>query len=398
MNRIASPMLVLVAGIAQAIEEPGWVPLKRRLLDHASLEAVRGNAREAQGIGAHAGKRPLPVVELEVGNFGGTKESAGWSRATAGFWVGSEVRLGDVAGAERALATEEARRAGRDTLLARRELLWRGRMIWERWLQERWKVSLLDSNAADLRSWESALETARTAGRAEPWEVSQVRADRLALESRSRAARDRSSALWTDLVQMADGASEPAEVGSPALLPVDGSQGGLSSDSMRFVGESEIARAEAQLLSEQSRPSLDAAFGVLTDAGTGSVGLGARVAVPLPPWNRVGLDAARARTRARVARRSAELAGVDRRRTGESLAREIESERRAWEDLVDSLVPARLAAAASALAAYRRGAVPPETVGRLRDGMWQARIEALERLGTLRKLQLELRNLEGVEP
>jgi hypothetical protein len=92
------------------------------------------------------------------------------------------------------------------------------------------------------------------------------------------------------------------------------------------------------------------------------------------------------------------MAGMQRRQARENLVREIETGRRAWADLVDTVVPARLSAATSALAAYRRGAIPPETVGRMRDGVWQARIEALERLGTLRKLQLELRNLEGVEP
>lgn len=159
-----------------------------------------------------------------------------------------------------------------------------------------------------------------------------------------------------------------------------------------------MARAEALIQAAQARPSVDAAIGVLTDAATGSVGLGARLAVPLPPWNRIGLEGARARTRAQVAQRSAEIAGMQRRLSRQSLARVIESERRAWLGLVDTVVPARLTAAASALVAYRRGAIPPETVGRLREGVWQARIEAMERLETLRKLQLELRNLEGVEP
>jgi hypothetical protein len=398
MKRIASAMVILVAGIAQAIEEPGWPGLKQRLLEHASLQVARENAREAQTIGAHAGRRPLPVMELEVENFGGTKDAAGFSRTTAGFWMGSEFRLGDVSGAERALAAEEARRAGRDTLLARRELLWSARMLWENWLQERWTTSLLDSNVLDLRSWESALDDARTAGRAEPWEVSQVRADRMALEARSRAARERSIAHWTDLVRLGGEAAEPAEVGSPAPLAAIGSGDGFSSDSLVRIGEAEMARAEALIQAAQARPSVDAAIGVLTDAATGSVGLGARLAVPLPPWNRIGLEGARARTRAQVAQRSAEIAGMQRRLSRQSLARVIESERRAWLGLVDTVVPARLTAAASALVAYRRGAIPPETVGRLREGVWQARIEAMERLETLRKLQLELRNLEGVEP
>lgn len=396
MKRIALAMVILGVTCAQAIEEPGWPGLRTRLLEHTSLRASRENARDAQGIGAHAGKRPLPLVEIEVENFGGTKDAAGLSGTTAGLWVGSEYRLGDVAGAERALAAEEARRAGRDTLLIRREHLWRGRMIWESWLQERWKASLLDSSSLDLRSWESSLIAARTAGRAEPWEVSQVRADRLALESRSRAARERSAALWADLVALGSDSLEPSDVGVPSALAE--SDGGLSPDSLMWIGEAEMARAEAVLHAQQSRPSVGAAFGVLTDATTGSVGLGARVAVPLPPWNRVGLEGARARARAQVAQRSAETAGVLRRLRRESLSRQIESERRAWLGLVDTVVPARLTAAASALVAYRRGAIPPETVGRLRDGVWQARIEAMERLETLRKLQLELRNLEGVEP
>ena len=398
MKRIASAMVILVAGIAQAIEEPGWPGLKQRLLEHASLQVARENAREAQTIGAHAGKRPLPVVEVEVENFGGTMDAEGFSRTTAGFWVGSEFRFGDVAGAERAMASAEAQGVGRDTLLARQELLWHGRQVWEDWLQERWKVALLDSNATDLRSWESALDAARLAGRAEPWEVSQVRAERIGLEGRSRAARDRSAALWARLVALGGEIAEPGDVGFPSSLSAEGSTGGFSPDSLRLVGESERSRAEARLIAEQARPSVDAAIGVLTDAATGSVGLGARLAVPLPPWNRMGLEGARARTRAQVAQRSAEIAGLRRRLSRESLAREIESERRAWADLADTVVPARFTAAASALVAYRRGAIPPETVGRLRDGVWQARIEALERLGTLRKLQLELRNLEGVEP
>lgn len=397
MKRIASAMVVLAAGFAQAIDEPGWAGLKKQLLEHASLQAARENVRVTQEIGAHAGKRPLPVVELEVENFGGSKDAKGFSRTTAGFWIGSAFRLGDVVGAERELAMEEVRRAGRDTLLARQELLWRGRFLWEDWLLERWKVAILDSNVSDQLSWESALETARLAGRAEPWEVSQVRADRMALESRSRAAKDRLSILWKGLVAMGANA-EPREVGPPAPLETVGSEGGFSTDSLRLMGESEMARAEARLVSEQSRPSVDAAFGVLTDAGAGSVGLGARLAVPLPPWNRIGLDGARARTRAQIAFRSAEIAGAKRRLVREALAREIETSRRAWADLADTVVPARLTAGISALAAYRRGAITPETVGRMRDGYWQARIEALERLESLRKLQLELRNLEGVEP
>lgn len=398
MKRIASAMMVLTAGFAQAIEEPGWTAWRERLLEHASLHVARENARDVKEFGAHAGKRPPPVVEVEVENFGGTKDAAGLSSATAGFWVGSEFRLGDVAGAERALAAMEARRADRDTLLARGELLRHARMIWENWLQERWKGSLLDSNALDLRSWESALESARTAGRVEPWEVSQVRADRMALESRSRGARDRSTALWTDLVALGGDAPEPAEVGSPSPLPAIVSEGGLSMDSLRLIGDAEMARAEAVHQAQQARPAVDAAFGVLTDAATGSVGLGARLAVPLPPWNRMGLEGARARARAQVAQRSVEIAGVRRRQSRETLAREIETGLRAWMDLVDSVIPARLSAVESARSAYRRGAVPPETVGRLRDGFWQARIDALERLETLRKLQLESRNLEGVEP
>lgn len=397
MKGIAPAMVVLAVGLAQAIDEPGWVGLKQKLLEHASLQAAREHVRAAQGIGVHAGKRPLPVAELEVENFGGSKDAKGFSRVAAGFWVGSEFRLGDVAGAERALAAEESRMAERDTLLVRLDLLWQGRLLWENWLQERWKVAILDSNVSDLHSWELALEAARLAGRAEPWEVSLVRADRMALESRSREAKDRAAALWKGLLAM--GAEpEPGVVGPPAPLETTGLAGGFSTDSLRLMGESEMARAEARLASEQSRPSVDAALGVLTDAATGSVGLGARLAVPLPPWNRVGLEGARARLRAQVAHRSAEIAGSQRRRTREALAREIETSRRAWADLADTVVPARLTAGTSALTAYRRGAIPPETVGRMRDGYWQARIEALERLESLRKLQLELRNLEGVEP
>lgn len=398
MNHVASSMVILGAVCAQAVEQPGWPEWKQRLLEHASLLAARETVRDARDIGAQAGKRPLPVLELEIGNFGGTEDAAGFSRTTAGVWLGGEVRLGDVAAAERALAAQDARQAARDTLLARHELLWQARWIWEDWLQERWRLSLLDSNVADLRSWESALEAARTAGRAEPWEVSQVRADRLAAESRVRAARERASALWADLVVLGGEAGEPAEVGFPSPEPEGASVGGYSPDSLRWMGEAEASRAEASLHAELARPSVDAAIGVLTDAGTGSVGLGARLAVPLPPWRRGGLEAARARARAQVAQRSTEIAALQRRRSGESLVRAIASERRAWSTLSDTVVPARLAAATSALAAYRRGAIPPETVARLRDGTWQARIEALERLGTLRKLQLELRNLEGVEP
>lgn len=398
MNHVASSMVILGAVCAQAIEQPGWPDLKQRLLEHASLRAARDNAGDARDIGVHAGKRPRPVVELEVENFGGTGDAAGYSRTAAGLWVGSEFRLGDVAGAERALAAEEMQSAGRDTLLARHELLWQARGVWEDWLQARWKASLLDSNASDLRSWESALEAARLAGRAEPWEVSQVRADRMDLEGRSRASRDRAAALWATLVSYGAHAQEPTPSEAPAALDASVSEGGTSTDSLRWAGEENRASAEANLLSAQARPSVGAALGILTDAATGSVGLGARLAVPLPPWNRIGLEGARARMQAQRSRRNAEIAGIQRGQMRESLAREIEAERRTWADLVDTVLPARISVATSAQAAHRRGAIPPETVGRLRDGVWRARIEALERLGTLRKLQLELRNLEGVEP
>ena len=398
MKHVASSMVILGAVCAQAIEPPGWPELKQRLLDHPNLRVARDNAGDTRNVEAHAGKRPLPVVELEVENFGGTGDAAGFSRSSVGLWVGTGFRSGDVAGAERALAREEALSAGRDTLLARRDLLWQVRWIWEDWLQARWKASLLDSNASDLQSWESALEAARLAGRAEPWEVSQVRADRIALEGLSRAIRDRATASWAALIAHGAQATEPVETEEPAALGAPGSGGGISPDSVRMVGEVERARAEAHLATEQARPGVDAALGVLTDAATGSVGLGARVAVPLPPWNRIGMEGARARALAQRVRRSAELAGWHRTQERERLAREIEASHRAWANLVDTVVPARLSAAASAMAAYRRGAIPPETVGRMRDGVWRTRLEALERLESLRRLQLELRNLEGVEP
>lgn len=398
MKRIASAIVVLTAGFAQAIEEPGWPGLKQRLLEHPSLQAARENARGAQGIGDQAGRRPLPVVEVEVENFGGTKDAAGLSRTAAGFWVGSEFRLGDVAGAERSLAAEESRRAGRDTLLVRRELLWRGRMAWESWQQQRWMATLLDSISGDLEAWETDLEAARSAGRVEPWEVSLVRADRLDREGRSRAARARAGTLWADLVALGGEAAEPRDAGYPAALVVSGHAVDPAPDSLRLAGEAGLALAEARLQALQARPTVTVALGVLTDAGTETVGLGARLAVPLPPWNRVGFEGARARARAQAALRSAHVAGGELRRARESLAREADAEHRAWTDLADTVVPARLAAATSAQVAYRRGAVEPEIVWRMRDGYWQARIETLERLGTLRKLQLESRNLEGVEP
>lgn len=398
MNRVAFATVILLVGLAQAGEDPSWPQVKSRLLAHPRLQGAREGFAEASAFPGRAGAASLPVIEIEVEDFGGSGEASGIARAKTGVWLGGEYRLGDVRGAERVLAAEEVRAAGWDTLQARRELLREGRLLWEDWLAERWRSSLTDSVVGELRVLHTALETARAAGRAEPWEAALARSELADREADARRSRERATALWNDLEALGSGHPEPAAVAPPDAPDSLRAGPGLVEDSLLREIEAARSTAESRLEAARSRPSLSGALGLLADPGSESVGLGVRLAVPLPPWNRVSLDQARSQARSNTARRAAELARAERSRQRQSLAREIVRARQDWLRWNAEVVPARREAVRTVDVARGRGGVLPETAWRVREEYWQARMDALERLGTLRKLQLEAQHLEGVEP
>jgi len=398
MNRVASATAILLVGLARAGEDPSWSHVKNRLLAHPRLQAARAGFAEAAALPRRAGLRPGPVVELEVEDFGGTGDASGIARATTGVWVGGEFRLGDVRGAERALAAAEVRAAGWDTLARRRELLLEARTLWEDWLAERWRASLTDSVLDEMRTLRAALEAARAAGRVQPWEVALAASGLVSREADARRARERARASWQDLVALGCDLPEPGIVPPPRPSDDPGAAAGLVEDSLLRDIEADRAEAESRLEAARATPSLTGALGVLAGPGSEAVGLGVRLAVPLPPWNRTTLDQARARLRSESARRSVEMARGERAFRRRSVERELDRAREEWRRWSAEVVVARGEAARAVEVARALGGVAPETAWRVREEYWQARMDALERLGTLRKLQLDAQHRQGVEP
>lgn len=398
MHRIASATAILLVGLARAGEDPSWSHVRERLLAHPRLQAAREGFAKTATLSRSAGAMPLPVVEVEVEDFGGSGNAAGFSRAATGVWLGWERRLGDVRGAERALAEAEEGVAGADTLRERTELLRMGRATWEEWLQERWRADMTDSVVSELRTARAALSAARAAGRVEPWEDALARSAFASGEAEAARSRARAAALWAELAALGALPGEPKNVDAPQELRNLEMRQGPICDSLLLESEARRAEAEASLEAALARPSLSGALGVLATQEQGTVGFGVRLAAPLPPWNRVSFDQARARVRSGAARRLAVAAAAERSRERMSLAARIEVARRDWERWSTEVVTARAEAVRSVEAARRQGGVAPEIAWRVREEYWQARRDALERLGTLRTLQLEAIHLEGVEP
>lgn len=378
-----------------AADEPTWEMVRTALLSHPRLENARWDANAADADRSFAGKRLLPRLEVEVENFAGTGDASGFGNSTLGVWVAGEYRMGDVRQAERRMAATEAGLVALDTLEARRELLTRSRSLWEDWALARWRAELSDSVAIEVRTLVDKARAGRRIGKIEPWEVALAEAELARLEGDKSALAALASSLWLELA--AGSVPEPTNGPTPQALSTSAG-GGAGLDSLRRSREIERSRAELGLLEAQARPSVTGAVGLLRDQEAGDVGFGARVSLPLPPWNRIGYEAARSRSRTDAAHRAASWEIQQRQRRLVEAERRVQEAKARWQTWIATVLPAKETAKRLVEQAQQASAVDPATTWRVREDYWNARGEALDRLSTLRLAQLQRQNLEGIEP
>lgn len=378
-------------------QDEDWKALARRLDGHPSLVAARQSGQEARSDALRAGIAPRPVLELEGEGLPGM---GGFREADLGAWVGVELGTVRRREAEREWARAEASLVEADTLRVRRELLAQAWGLRETWLLERNKAELLDSLGTASRAWVDWLETARGAGAVPAWEIVQARTDRAARGSEAETSRRRATAAWSELASLVAGAPDalPEPGVAAPYRPLDGREAGSQPDSLRAAREREVARRRAEALAASDRPVASLALGVTGRPAQGDAGIGMRVSVPLPPWNRVGWETAKAMTNSVRLVREADLAMARR----EALRRRLrDAEAVAAEALrrhAEGTLPARRAAREALEEARRAGAVPPGIVWQAREREFEARLELLEKLAALRSAQWERLNHEGVEP
>lgn len=395
MRRIALAMGGLLSVHAHS-QDDAWERIRDGILNHPAMAHERRKSQERWAEVEFAGRPGVGRLELELENFGGSGGASGFGGSSLGLWAGADYRLGEVGQREKDLARTEAQLQGLDTLRARIEWLARARSVWDQWREQRWMVRLLDTLATQADEVVERLEKGRKAGRVAPWEVSMARAESGRLRTIAQARRGKAKALWSRLSAWGGG-EEPLSLADPV---VDTSRivAGRGLDSLFLEAERSRARSLAALSQAQDRPVLSGAVGLLREQSTGDVGVGLRVSLPLPPWKREGVEAARARHEAAALERSIALATRERLIRRGDLHGEREnalSELRSWETRV---LPARELGLEQIETSHAAGAVDALAVWTVRKELWEARIERLEKTIRVLEIQRELDNLEGTEP
>lgn len=396
MRPIALAMGGLLATLAHA-QDNSWEQIRKGVLAHPGLEHARKMLEERKSEGQWAGRLPAPRVELELENFAGSGGASGIGGSNFGLWAGSDYRLGDVREREKELAAAEVAIQALDTLRARRELLVAARGVWDRWRQERWRAGLLDSLGSQADALADQLEKGRKVGRIAPWEVSVARAESARWRMNAQAHRHNATVQWRRLAAWGAGVEEPGWAPAPAIDSTN-IVGNPALDSMVLEAERTRARVQAALLQAQDLPVVSGAVGVLRDQSNGDVGLGVRVSLPLGPWKRTGIEAARARHQAAALERSIGLAVRERENRRIGLQGEWMAALaglRSWESQV---IPARESGLNLVEVSHAAGAVDASAVWAVRKELWEARIERLERSIRVQEIQRELEILEGTEP
>lgn len=396
MRRIAIALGSLWAVQARA-QDLTWEKLREAVLAHPGLAHERALVEERRGEGKWAGQAPVLRAELELENFAGTGGSAGLGGSNVGIWAGGDYRLGAVRVREKELAAAELSLQEVEPSKRRLELLWSARGTWEAWQEQYWRADLLDSLAAQALAVAEPLEAGRKVGRIAPWEVSLVQAEAAQWRNVAQAHRRKGRVLWGRLESWGISAIQPLGAGLPVLDTM--TKGTAQSlDSLTLERERYRMQVQESLLAAQDRPVLSGAIGLLRDQASGDVGFGARVALPLPPWKRTGLETVRMRHQAVAMERRIALETRERALRLQGLREEMSAgsaELRTWEDEV---IPRQELALAQVNRAQQTGAMDAAAVWTMRKALGEARIERLEKLIRVRELQRENRKLEGVEP
>lgn len=396
MKPIALAMGGLLVVHAHA-QDDSWQKVKQGVVAHPGLDHARKMLEERKSEAPWAGRLPVPRVEIEVEDFGGTGGASGWGGSSFGIWAGGDWRLGDVRGREKDLAAADVSLQVLDTLRARREMLVVARGVWESWRNERWRANLLDSMAKEAIALADKSESGRKAGRVGPWEVSMARSEGAQWRMRAATHHQKAKMLWARLAVWGGDSLEPATLADP-VIDTSIIAEGVGLDSMVLEADRARIRMESELLAALDRPVLSGGVGVLRDQSSGDVGLGLRVSFPLPPWRRTGIETVRARNQAAALERSIGLAGGERRIRRAVLHGELEvalAGLRSWETQV---IPARELGLDQVEAAYSGGAVDASAVWAVRKELREARIERLESMVRVLEIQRDLEILEGIEP
>lgn len=258
-------------------------------------------------------------------------------------------------------------------------------------------AGLLDSLAVQADALAEQFEKGRKAGRIGPWEVSLARAESAQWHMRSAVHRQKAKVSWSRLAALGGGENEPASLADP-VIDTSTIVEGPGVDSMVLEAERTRTQVQAALLAAQDRPVLSGAVGVLRDQSTGDVGLGLRVSVPLPPWNRTGIETVRAKNQTAALERSIRLAGRERQIRRASLHGELAvalAGLRSWETQV---IPARELGLSQVEASHAVGGLDASAVWAVRKELGNARIERLELMIRVLEIQRELEIFEGIEP
>lgn len=378
-------------------EEGTWGQVRALWLAHPRLEASRATAREAAADAAFAGRAPSWNIEIAAEDFGGSGERAGFGGSTQELWASREFRLRPVARTERELARTDVEAVALDTLMLRRALVVEGRRRFEDWMRSRKTVALLDSQIAEARLWLEAARRERGAGKTPAWVEHRLTADLAGLESRRRAVSREAASRWAFAV-----APGGATLPEPADLPVENAMtesvsSGAAPDSVMMEARHRLAVAGRALAEASEGPVLEAAGGVLRDQATGDLGLGVRLALPLP-WGRVDWQGAKARSAVRIAERERAVAAQERARRRADLATRISMARTELEDLRGGVLPALAQARVRIDSAWAGGSVGWTERKDAREAWWEARAKEQELEAARRGLELERMELEGVEP
>jgi cobalt-zinc-cadmium efflux system outer membrane protein len=296
---------------ASAFEEPtGTLSLRTALasalLRSPDLAAASYEVRAREAEILQAGQPPNPELELELENFGGSGELAGFDGAETTLWLGQLVELGGKRVKRRRVAELEARSAG--------------------WAYEMRRVDVLSRTAADFiavlaaqRRRELAIEIAELAqrvhdavgervdaGKVSPVERAKTQVElaqaRLAQERAERtlaAARVRLASNWGSVEpRFAELSGILDRVDAPPSFEAILAQVERSPDVARWAAEAALRQAELELAMAQRVPDLAAAGGVRYLGEIDETVLVAGISMDIPVFdrNQGGIQAARLRS------------------------------------------------------------------------------------------------------
>jgi cobalt-zinc-cadmium efflux system outer membrane protein len=377
--------------------------LAAALLGSPELRAYAWELRAADARVLQAGLLPNPELEVDVEEFGGEGERAGFDGAETALHVSQLIELGGKRGKRRKVAALERSLAGWDYEAKRLDVLTETARSFLAVLEAQERMALAGKVAELSRKVSTAVEARVAAGKVSPLEKAKAAVElasgRIELEKARReleTSRRRLAAQWGGTAPRF-GAIKGAfgkVVAIPELSELL-ALGGENPDLARWKSEIMLRRAALELERANRAPDLELSAGVSRYEETEDHAFSAGVGVPLPLFdrNQGGIREARSNLRkALEEKRAGEIAAVT---ETTAVHNELVSLAAELKVLDGKLLPAALKAFEAAQAGYAQGKFNYLEVIDAQRTLVEARTQRLDTIADYHRALIDMERLIG---